>query len=117
MSVIRKASGDKISFMCPGCGSRHVVHVGDGPGPRWSWNGDMDKPTLSPSVLVRSGHYASHNSGECWCDYNRKHPDDAWVECTICHSFVVDGQIQFLGDCTHKLAGQTVPLVDDEAAQ
>ncbi len=28
----------------------------------------------------------------------------------VCHSFVTDGQIQFLGDCTHKLAGQTVPL-------
>lgn len=27
-----------------------------------------------------------------------------------CHSFVVDGQMQFLGDCTHALAGQTVPI-------
>lgn len=28
----------------------------------------------------------------------------------ICHSFVVDGQMQMLGDCTHALAGQTVPI-------
>jgi hypothetical protein len=28
----------------------------------------------------------------------------------VCHSFVVDGRIQFLGDCTHHLAGQTVDL-------
>ena len=27
-----------------------------------------------------------------------------------CHSFIKDGQIQFLGDCTHSLAGQTVAL-------
>ena len=30
---------------------------------------------------------------------------------TVCHSFVSDGQWQFLGDCTHALAGQTVPVV------
>jgi len=28
----------------------------------------------------------------------------------ICHSFIRDGKIQFLGDCTHALAGQTVDL-------
>ena len=28
----------------------------------------------------------------------------------VCHSFVTDGRIQFLGDCTHKLAGQTVNI-------
>jgi len=27
-----------------------------------------------------------------------------------CHSFITDGQIKFLGDCTHELAGQTVAL-------
>jgi len=30
----------------------------------------------------------------------------------VCHSFVTDGRIQFLGDCTHTLAGQTVDLPD-----
>lgn len=28
----------------------------------------------------------------------------------VCHSFVTDGRIQFLSDCTHSLAGQTVDL-------
>lgn len=28
----------------------------------------------------------------------------------ICHSFVTDGKIRFLNDCTHDLAGQTVDL-------
>jgi hypothetical protein len=32
----------------------------------------------------------------------------------ICHSFITDGRIQFLGDCTHRLAGQTVPIPDWE---
>lgn len=35
---------------------------------------------------------------------------------TVCHSFVRDGRIEFLGDCTHELAGKSVALepVDDE---
>jgi len=28
----------------------------------------------------------------------------------VCHSFVTDGNIQYLGDCTHELAGQTIEL-------
>jgi hypothetical protein len=28
----------------------------------------------------------------------------------VCHSFVTDGRIQFLNDCTHPLAGQTVDI-------
>ncbi|MHC8396108.1 hypothetical protein ACYZT8_21075 [Pseudomonas sp. LB3P93] len=35
----------------------------------------------------------------CWAD----------GDC-VCHSFVIDGCIQFLGDCTHELASQTVDL-------
>lgn len=30
----------------------------------------------------------------------------------VCHSFVTEGRIQFLGDCTHALANQTVDLPD-----
>ena len=51
------------------------------------FNGDTEKPTLSPSLLVTGGG-------------NR------------CHSYVRDGMIRFLGDCTHPLAGQTVELMD-----
>jgi hypothetical protein len=31
---------------------------------------------------------------------------------TLCHTFINDGNIQFLADCTHKLAGKTVPVPD-----
>lgn len=30
----------------------------------------------------------------------------------VCHSFVVDGRIQFLGDCTHELVDKTVDIPD-----
>lgn len=73
----------------------------------------MDRPTFTPSILIRSGHYAADfkQGGDCWCTYNKKHPDKpASFTCGVCHSFVTDGKIQYLGDCTHALAGQTVEL-------
>ncbi|WP_244622606.1 DUF6527 family protein [Microvirga brassicacearum] len=80
--------------------------------PCWGFNGNYEKPTFTPSVLVTSGHYvAGHQaSEECWCTYEKRFGKKAPFECSICHSFVTDGKIQFLDDCTHALAGQTVPL-------
>jgi hypothetical protein len=53
----------------------------------------MEAPTFTPSILVRYS----------WSDGPR-----------VCHSFVTGGRIQFLEDCTHHLAGQTVDLPDWE---
>lgn len=83
-----------IAFHCPGCESGHSIPV---TGPRkWNWNGSLEKPTLFPSILVNRG---------------RANPT-----AEVCHSFVTDGRIQFLADCTHRLAGQTVELPDFETA-
>jgi hypothetical protein len=94
-------------IFCPACRNGHGFREGV-----WDFNGDYDRPTFSPSMLVMSGHYApGHTGDECWCSYNREHQDDhSGFECSVCHSFVKDGNIQFLSDCTHSLAGQTVPL-------
>lgn len=92
-----------VYFHCPGCKCGHGVwtekwikdHDTNGNpiyGPIWSFNGNMDKPTFSPSILVTIGH------GE--------KPSD------VCHSFVRDGMIEFLGDCTHELAGKAVEMED-----
>lgn len=95
-------------FMCPGCKQAHSV-VG------WQFNGNVDAPTFQPSVLVRSGHYVPGHEDQtkCWCAYKAEHPEDTDpFDCYLCHSFATDGQIQFLTDSTHKLAGQTVPLAE-----
>lgn len=77
-----------VAFHCPGCEGGHGVPV---TGPRaWSWNGSLESPTLKPSIKVTGGG------------------DNP----SVCHSFVTDGKIQFLADCTHKLAGQTVEIPD-----
>jgi hypothetical protein len=110
---IRTGDSGTIAFKCPGCGDIHALNVGSGPGPHWTYNGNPEAPTLHPSILATSGHHCSgHVTGsECWCTYDDAHPDDpSGFKCYVCHSFVVDGRIRFLSDCTHALAGQTVDL-------
>lgn len=83
-----------VLFNCPGCGCLHSVATitPNGMGAKWKWNGDTEKPTFTPSVLVRANYTSVLRM------------DD------VCHSFVTDGKIRFLNDCTHKLAGQIVDL-------
>lgn len=99
-SLLRSVEGGRLMFWCPGCQSAHMVRVADGPGPGWGFNGDHDRPTFTPSVLVT---YDGPDAGQVDDEGDRAPP-------AICHSFVTDGRIQFLGDSTHELAGQTVDL-------
>lgn len=101
-----KGHYDALVFWCPGCefegddgekqGGAHMLPVTD-PGdgrPQWTFNGDVERPTLSPSILSK-------------VDFRRVRGE---VSPLVCHSFMRAGQLEFLGDCTHALAGQTVPL-------
>lgn len=75
----------RLCLRCPGCEGVHAVPLAPGDGEAWTWNGDLDRVTLSPSLVVEDRG-------------------------AVCHSFVRDGRIEFLSDCTHALAGQTVAL-------
>jgi hypothetical protein len=100
-----------LYFWCKGCNCYHGVPIDKTKPLYWDFNGDYDKPTLNPSILVKSGHYLDNHQGSCWCTYNAEHPDDeASFKCLLCHSFIRDGKIQYLSDCSHELAGQTVEL-------
>lgn len=120
--LIRK-DDELVSFRCPGCDTTHSINVDSSERPRWTWNGSADKPTFTPSVLVRSGHHLpGHKPGwPCWCTYNQaelaKGNEPSGFDCNVCHSFITDGQIQFLSDCTHALAGQTVQLPKWEVSE
>ena len=96
-------------YRCP-CGDVHSVKEG-----RWQVTGTAELPTFSPSVLVTTGHFIprERNDGSCWCTYAKENPEEKLpFGCYLCHSYVRDGMVQFLSDCTHALAGQTVPLGD-----
>lgn len=83
-----------IRFLCPGCKDDHVVTTKPYAG-GWEWNGSIDRPTISLSILV---HEVKRVDGTTFSPR--------------CHSFVNDGRIQFLGDSQHALSGQTVDLPD-----
>lgn len=76
-------------FHCPGCECDHGVWTTPGSHPVWGFNGNIENPTFTPSIKVT---------------YPVKGFDH------ICHSFVANGRIQYLNDCTHHLAGQTIDL-------
>lgn len=76
-----------ISFRTPGCFYFRMIPVGENEKPSWKWNKNVNKPTLSPSLLAQAGK-------------------------DRCHSYIKDGEIQFLMDCSHEFAGQTLPLFD-----
>lgn len=63
----------------------------NGSHPCWNWNGDVEKPTLTPSILTSI---------------------DLPKGKKVSHFFVKDGMVEFLGDCTHEHAGKTLPLSD-----
>lgn len=81
----------RLAWMCPGCKCGHQVPVPPHP-QAWEWNGSLENPTVTPSILITYGDHTP--------------PDRV----AVCHSFVREGRIQFLGDCTHEFAGYTVPL-------
>jgi hypothetical protein len=89
-----------LMFVCPGCVAGAVAKGHDGyaglhmlpvnspqTSPSWDWDGNLDAPTLSPSILTDGA-------------YGR------------CHSFLKGGVFEFLSDSTHPLAGQHVPMPD-----
>lgn len=80
-----------MQFICPGCKCFHGVPVK--PNPKgWDFNGDFEKPTLSPSILI---------------DYEGNPTAD---RPNRCHSHVRAGQIEFCSDSSHGFAGMTLPL-------
>ena len=56
----------------------------------WTWNGDVDRPTLKPSIRTSDG------------------------QGTVCHTWITDGKVIFLGDSTHEFANQTLDLLEIE---
>jgi hypothetical protein len=75
---------DQYIYWCLGCGYEHAFNP-----EVHKFNGSIEKPTVSPSLL--------HSNPQKY---------------HTCHSFISDGKIQYLSDCWHQLAGQTIELPD-----
>lgn len=86
-----------LAHWCSGCQCVHIVNLA-GDRPRWDWNGDVDKPTLSPSIRV-------------FWPANGDKP-----ETTRCHYFLNAGVINYLDDSAeHTLRGlNPLQLIPDD---
>jgi hypothetical protein len=97
-SAFLRRSTNGFAHWCPGCEEMHHIAV-DAPnhcGARWTFDGNLTAPTFSPSVNISSPEHTF--------------PDGVKIDAERCHYFLKGGSLQFLGDCTHPLAGKTVPL-------
>ena len=97
-----KAVKDQIigyMIFCPACQCGHLFYTNHANAKRnWTFNGDLESPTFSPSMLIHRSSFGSQKR---------------------CHSFVRDGKIQFLSDCEHDLKSQIVklPNIDNDAEE
>lgn len=79
------------SFFCPGCDHPHVYYTTGKVA--WDFNGNLEAPTFTPSLLNTTANPANPKQDRC-------------------HLFMTAGKLQFCSDCSHELAGQTVDLPD-----
>ena len=77
------------------------VSIGEKRPECWQWNGDVERPTITPSILTRSGTRSWDEATEEYRPIEH-----------VCHSIVSNGWAEFCSDSTHKHAGQIVELLD-----
>jgi hypothetical protein len=77
-----------IYHYCVPCKHCHQYQV-----PRWTFNGNIEAPSFSPSMRE---FYRAKDGGEK----------------TLCHYFLTDGIMKYCGDSPHDMAGKEMPLAD-----
>jgi hypothetical protein len=82
---------DWIFYWCDGCKSIHDIPFGQNSN-GWSFSGDSNNPTLSPSIKTSTG----------WLNTDQ----------VICHHFLKNGNIEYCADSPHELSGQIIELKD-----
>src|SRR5579871_2708213 len=115
MKLATTADKTRVLFHCPGCEEAHCVTVNGArnevTNATWGWNQSLDKPTFTPSILVTGVKMTEKGIAqyEAWRASGMPQPVPTFENAPQrCHSFVTDGRIQFLNDCSHALAGKTV---------
>jgi hypothetical protein len=91
-----KAFPEGFMHWCPACMEPHRIWTTakNRNGATWSFNNDMEAPSFDPSVNIS------------WGTDGRR-----------CHYHLTAGKLIYLTDCTHHLAGKTIPLPDFPKAQ
>jgi hypothetical protein len=88
-----------LAHWCPACEEMHAFAI-DGPnasGAQWKWDGNVEAPTFAPSMHIKINPPGDPHYQPQACS-------------SVCHYFLRAGVIEYLGDCTHAMNSQKVPL-------
>lgn len=106
-----------FAFFCPGCQEYHGFRTtGEH---AWEFDGNMDSPTVTPSILVRGIHnppgepedWPKDEHGDYLTDANGILID---AQPYVCHLFIRRGRIMYARDTTHNLVGQMVDMQEEQ---
>lgn len=102
MAKTKESPAGVWAIYCPGCDTLHSIWTShpNSHNAVWGFNGDTEKPTFSPSVRITWPHWTTDQDG---VETKKDH---------CCHFFIKEGNIEYCGDCTHELSGQTLALKD-----
>lgn len=88
---------------CQACLEMHILPSS------WSFDGNVEKPTYSPSFR-HSGIKTVKVDGK-WTGEWVLDPQGNPVP-EVCHYILTNGIINYCADCTHELAGKSVPMAE-----
>lgn len=98
---IQESDGNRyVMFHCVACKHAHSVPFGDPAPGIWGFNGDLERPSITPSLKIFTPAIPDTP------DYK------GLPERTICHVVVTDGILNYCTDCPHELKGQSVPMIE-----
>jgi hypothetical protein len=101
-SLRRSVNG--YAHFCIACKEMHPLPDG------WSFNGDLEKPTFSPSFKHSGMKIVTDEGGNWTGEWVLDEKGDPVPY--ICHYILTNGILHYCSDCTHSMAGQSVPLAE-----
>jgi hypothetical protein len=106
------------AWWCPACGEMHPLPDG------WTFNGDLDRPTFTPSFKRGPSILAVNDEHGRWLgrwvmrdkegnavERVARQPGDVPVT-WCCHYIITAGQVAYCSDCTHYMATETIAMPD-----
>lgn len=105
LKLIQGTESGRLYHWCPACLTLHPLPSDTG---KWTFDGNFEKPTFSPSF--------KHSGMQTVTDVQGRWTGEWVLDANgngvpfICHYILTAGVLNFCGDCTHAMAGQSVPL-------
>jgi hypothetical protein len=107
--ILQQVNEYTLSFFCPGCRMMHNVYLEHEKNKQafWGWNGSVTEPTFSPSLLLSGVGRITDEERDILMAGGVITPRPF-----TCHFFIREGNLIYLGDCSHDHKNKTISMVD-----